>query len=59
MKKRVMKGLTDDELRVAREAASRRWDAGFRKKLTKFEQIVEWLPSLTASEKAKLREMLQ
>ena len=57
MKKRVMKGLTGDELGAAREAATLR--SGFPKKLTKFEQIVEWLPSLTASEKAKLREMLQ
>jgi hypothetical protein len=57
MKKRVMKGLTGDELGAAREAATSR--SGFPKKLTKFEQIVKWLPSLTASQKAKLREMLQ
>ena len=33
-------------------------EAGFRKKLSKFDQIVRWLPELTAAEKSKLREML-
>jgi hypothetical protein len=55
-----MKGLTDDELRAARKAATSRVPSGgFRRELTKFEQIVKWQPSLTASERAKLREMLQ
>lgn len=57
MKKRVMKGMTGDEFSAAREAATAR--SGLLRELTKFEQIVKWLPSLTASEKAKLREMLQ
>jgi hypothetical protein len=34
-------------------------EAGFRKKLAKFEQIVKWLPSLTATERRKLKEMLE
>jgi hypothetical protein len=32
--------------------------AGFRKKLTKFEQIVKWLPSLSDEERSQLKEML-
>jgi hypothetical protein len=34
-------------------------EAGFRKKLTKYEQIVAWLPKLTATGKRKLKEMLE
>jgi hypothetical protein len=30
-------------------------EAGFRKRLTKFEQIVKWIPDLTSAEKRKLR----
>jgi len=32
--------------------------AGFRKKLTRFEQIVRWLPTLTESERNQLKKML-
>ena len=34
-------------------------EAGFRKKLSKFEQIMKWLPDLTPTEKRKLKEMLE
>jgi hypothetical protein len=33
-------------------------EAGFRKKLTKFDQIVKWLPSLTEAERRQLKDLL-
>jgi hypothetical protein len=34
-------------------------EAGFRKKLTRFEQIAKWVPSLSEDERQQLRELLK